>query len=287
MQAGSLRYEVTLPPPRRVRQNIMTTETKQPTGECLRIRVHGEADQPTLIYLPGLHGDWTLVPSFRIAMGDLVRFVEFTYPRTLDWSLEDYADNVGRMLVANGIVSGWVIAESFGSQVAWPLVAERSGGFRAEGLILAGGFGRHPLGSLVHLGGRFCSGVPLGMVTRALFWYEQLSKFRFRNAPAAREGLKEFIARRTELDKQAGAARLRLIADNHPEKLAARISVPVFYLTGFWDPIVPWPPVMGWLRRNCSTYRGARIIGTADHTVLVTGVRKAARYVSEWMSLTR
>ena len=59
--------------------------------EKLEMRTYGDASLPTLIYLPGLHGDWTLVGSFRHALGGRVRFVEFTYPRTLTWSLEDYA----------------------------------------------------------------------------------------------------------------------------------------------------------------------------------------------------
>jgi len=65
-----------------------------PTEERLRIRIHGDVGKPTLIYLPGLHGDWTLVTRFRLAIQDRYRFVEFTYPRTLEWSLEDYAEAI-------------------------------------------------------------------------------------------------------------------------------------------------------------------------------------------------
>ena len=56
-----------------------------------QLRIHGDASLPTLIYLPGLHGDWTLVGGFREAVDGRVRFVEMTYPRTLTWSLDDYA----------------------------------------------------------------------------------------------------------------------------------------------------------------------------------------------------
>ena len=52
-------------------------------AEELQLRIHGEASLPTLIYLPGLHGDWTLIGGFRHALGGRVRFVEVTYPRTL------------------------------------------------------------------------------------------------------------------------------------------------------------------------------------------------------------
>ena len=65
------------------------------------MRVHGDAATPTLVYLPGLHGDWTLIGRFRKTLGNRVRFVEVTYPRTLEWSLEDYATGVEKALVAD------------------------------------------------------------------------------------------------------------------------------------------------------------------------------------------
>jgi pimeloyl-ACP methyl ester carboxylesterase len=92
--------------------------------ESLQIRIHGDAGLPALIYLPGIHGDWTLVSSFRERMKPHVRFVEFTYPRTLAWSLDDYATAVLEQLAANEIHEGIVLGESFGSQVAWAMLAE-------------------------------------------------------------------------------------------------------------------------------------------------------------------
>src|SRR5258706_11924335 len=114
--------------------------------ETLQIRIHGDASFPTLIYLPGTHGDWTLVASFRLAIAGRVRFVEFTYPRTLTWSLDDYAAAVEDELLANGIQRGWLLGESFSSLVAWATIGRNAGGknrFQIEGLILANGFVRH------------------------------------------------------------------------------------------------------------------------------------------------
>src|SRR6185503_1405687 len=119
-----------------------------PDVEQLQIRIHGDASPPTLVYLPGLHGDWTLVTSFRLAIADRVRFVEFTYPRTLTWSLADYAAAVEAELLANGIKSGWLLGESFSSIVAWAMIGRNSecdSRFQIEGLILANGFVRHPV----------------------------------------------------------------------------------------------------------------------------------------------
>ena len=72
-----------------------------------------------------------------------MRFVEITYPRTLTWSLDDYAAAVETALAKNGITSGWLLGESFASQVVWAMVAR--GKFPAQGVILAGGFVKYPM----------------------------------------------------------------------------------------------------------------------------------------------
>jgi hypothetical protein len=48
------------------------------TEEPLRLRVHRAASGPTVIYLPGLHGDWTLVGPFRNAPAGRATFAEIT-----------------------------------------------------------------------------------------------------------------------------------------------------------------------------------------------------------------
>ena len=107
----------------------------------LQLRIYGDASLPTLIYLPGMHGDWTLIGGFRKAVLGKVRFVEMTYPRTTTWSLDDHAAAIEDALAQNGITSGWLLAESFGSQPMWAMIAR--GKFQAQGIILAGGFVRH------------------------------------------------------------------------------------------------------------------------------------------------
>src|SRR5437764_14648416 len=111
-------------------------------SEELQIRIHNPEAKPTLIYLPGLHGDWTLIGGFREALGNRARFVEITYPRTLTWSLDDYAAGVEEALRNACIQQGWLLGESFGSQILWPLLARNR--LVVRGAILAGGFARHP-----------------------------------------------------------------------------------------------------------------------------------------------
>src|SRR4051812_13616209 len=111
------------------------------TGEAeeVQLRIHGDdRPRPTIVYLPGLHGDWTLIGRFRKALGERARFVEITYPRTLTWSLDEYGAAIEERLARQGIDRVWLLAESFGSQIVWPLLAQKK--LSIEGVILAGGF---------------------------------------------------------------------------------------------------------------------------------------------------
>jgi pimeloyl-ACP methyl ester carboxylesterase len=253
--------------------------------ETLQLRLHGPPSLRTLVFLPGLHGDWTLIAGFRKALGERVRFAEVTYPRTLTWSLDDYAAGVETALAEHGITRGWLLGESFSSQVVWPIVARKR--FMVEGVILAGGFVRHPIRWAVRMAERVCGSISLGLLTRILFGYARLARFRFRRSPEVRAGLNEFLARRTALDQQAAKHRLHLLTRNDPCAIAREASIPIYGLTGLFDPIVPWFFVRRWLRRNCPQLREYKIIWHADHNVLGTASRAAAEQVLVWMTQSR
>jgi pimeloyl-ACP methyl ester carboxylesterase len=254
-------------------------------AEELQTRIHGSDSLPTLVYLPGLHGDWTLVGRFRKALGGRVRFVEVTYPRTLTWSLEDYAAGVETELAQRGIIRGWLLGESFSSQVVWALLSRKR--FQAEGVILAGGFVRHPMTWGVRVAEYFCGAVSLGLLTRILFGYARIARLRYRHSPDARAALDEFLARRTKLDQQAAKHRLHLLAQNDPCEIAKAANVPVYAITGLFDPIVPWFWVRRWLKRNCPALREYRIIARSDHNVLGNAAETTAEHVLAWMGASR
>jgi pimeloyl-ACP methyl ester carboxylesterase len=254
--------------------------------EELQLRVHGDAALPTLIYLPGIHGDWTLIGSFRAAVAGRVLFVEFTYPRTLTWSLADYAEAVDTALARAGISAGWLLAESFGSQVAWPLLAKPDRRLRIAGIILAGGFVRHPWPAAVRWARRRLARASSASLVRFLKLYARYAPFRHRHAPETLADVDEFVARRTEPDRQAMVHRLQLIADSDWRPVAGAATVPVFALSGLADPVVPWPWVRRWLRRHCPACRGWRLCLNADHNVLGTAPRPAARQVLAWIAGT-
>jgi pimeloyl-ACP methyl ester carboxylesterase len=249
--------------------------------EELQCRIHGDAALTTLIYLPGLHGDWTLVGDFRRRVVGRVRFVEFTYPRTLTWSLDDYAAAIESALGKNGVTGGWLLGESYGSQVLWQLVVRKK--FPANGLILAGGFVKHPTRWGVRLVQTLFGQLPLGGLQGLLRVYARVARIRYRHATETVANIQEFVVRRTEADRQAALHRLELIAGFDPRSVARETELPVFYLSGLVDPIVPWPLVRPWLRRQCPALREDRIILAADHNVLGTAPGAAAQQVLEWM----
>ncbi len=250
--------------------------------EELQLRIHGDASLPVLIYLPGLHGDWTLVGGFRLALGGRARFVEVTYPRTLSWSLDDYAAAIETALEQQGITRGWLLGESFGSQPLWALVGR--GKFAAQGVILAGGFVKHPMRRAVRLAEKLTGRISNTFFVWIIFSYAKIARFRYRRSPVVLAAIDEFVARRTELDRRAAQHRLHLITENDPRPIARGTKLPVFGLSGWLDPIVPWPWVRRWLRKNCPSLRDYKVLPRADHNVLSTAPREAAEQVLKWIN---
>jgi pimeloyl-ACP methyl ester carboxylesterase len=251
----------------------------------LSIKVYGPDALPTLVYLPGLHGDWTLVSSFRSAVVGKARFVEVTYPRNTTWSLDDYASNIRQELARLGVHSGWLLAESFGSQVGWAILACGEGTFKPQGVILAGGFVRHPTPWGVRLFRAVCAHHSPATLRFGLSAYARYARFRHRHAPETLECVREFARRRQEpIDQLAIQHRLSLISANDPRATAAATHLPVYALAGLVDPLVPTPWVWSWLRQNCPGFRGRRLILNADHNVLGTAPRKSAEQILDWVS---
>src|ERR1043166_1184738 len=255
----------------------------------IQIRVSGRAEAPTLIYFPGLHGDWTLIRSFKIALGDNVRFVEITYPRTTSWTLAQYAEGVLTALAGAGVAGGWLLLESFGLQIGWELLRQVSASpqgtsFSSTGVVIAGGFVRHPVLWMVPMVRMINKTMPMWLIRLCCRAYARYAKLRHRQSAETLGDVSDFVRNRTvEEDRQAIAYRYRLIEGNNLCEVAREARIPVYQLTGFFDPIVPWWPVRYWLKRNCAAYRGWRVIFRADHNVLGTAPRESARQVLEWM----
>jgi len=252
----------------------------------LEMRIHGAVDRPTLVYLPGLHGDWHLTQGIREALGSRVRWVEFTYPTGADLSLEDHVVAIADPLERAGIRDGWILGESFGSQIAWPLLRRwaEKGTFAVRGLFLVGGFVRYPWMPGVRLARPIVRHLPGWILGITLRVYLLRIRGMGRRSPQVRKSLEDFIERRLEpSDRAALLHRLELILASDPRDIARATRVPVWSLMGFWDPIVPWIPVRQWLRRECPGWRGDQVIWHADHAPLVSAPERSAEVILQWM----
>jgi pimeloyl-ACP methyl ester carboxylesterase len=254
-------------------------------SEEIQLRVHNGGCARVIVYLPGSHGDWTLAGGFRRALGTAISFVELTYPRTTTWSLCEYATHVANALRQARVGRAWLLGESFGSQIIWELLKKND--FVVEGVILAGGFARHPFPWMPRAGAALMFEGSLPLLRMAQFAYVQSAKFRFRHSPETRNALAEFSARRTKEDYQAIRHRLRLIGNNDPRPMICRLQTPIYALTGLVDPIVPWPFARRWLKRYCPSLVDYKIIRKADHNVLGTAPDLAAKQVLEWLSASQ
>ena len=239
----------------------------------VQVRVH-EGSGPTVIYLPGIHGDWGLIGAFRRELGTRVRFVEFSYSKE-DMTLERLTELVHGELTARGVASGWLLGQSFGSQVGWALIAR---GFKADGVVLAGGFARHPWPWGVRLFRAILS-VPPGLINPAYRFYTALCNALARRGPEEAAELEAFARGRGGKDWRATTGRLAMILASDPRATARATRVPVHYLGGMIDPLVPWPLVTRWLRRECPGYKGELILRYADHNVLGSSPRESAEHV--------
>jgi pimeloyl-ACP methyl ester carboxylesterase len=256
------------------------------TGE-LEMRIHGSPGLPVLIYLPGLHGDWTLLGGFRKLVAEQVRLVEFTYPRRTDWTVDDYADAILAKLAEAQIGEGILLAESFGSQVAWG-VTHHGRSFQVQGIILAGGFVRHPVQPGVLVAQWLNRHSPLRLIKHLLRTYICGVKRGCKPTPNGAPWLEEFFARRMEPgDREAIVHRYTLIRQHDWRPVARAVKFPVYYLTGYWDPIVPWQLVRPWLRRNCPGFRECHIIRQGEHGVLSSAPHDSARQITTWVRAIR
>lgn len=244
----------------------------------VEVRVH-EGRGPTLVYLPGLHGDWGLIGQFRRELEGKVRFVEFRYTKE-PVSLDVLAEAVHAELMKAGVERGWLLLQSFGSQVGWRLIAR---GFKPVGVVLAGGFVKHPWPWGVRLFQGVLS-IPAGIIRPAYSGYTALCNLLARRDEREAGELMEFARRRGAGDWKAAAWRLKLIADSDPRDVARGVSAPVHYLGGGVDPLVPWPTVTAWLKAECPGYKGETVFPRADHNVLGSAPRESASAVLGWLS---
>jgi pimeloyl-ACP methyl ester carboxylesterase len=206
----------------------------------------------------------------------------------MDWSLDDYASAMEAALLEHGITSGWILGESFSSLVAWQFLSRQQTterrAFNVAGLILVGGFVRHPWPWAVRFAYSTSRIVSLKLLRHLCKLYGRATRRRYCDCPEVVGELDEFVERRTiESDRQVITHRYHIISESDPRPIAGATTLPVRQLTGAWDPIVPWWQVRPWLRRHCPGYRACRIVWSGGHNVLLSAPRKSADQIMHWV----
>ena len=188
-----------------------------------------------------------------------------------------------RYELRNCLISSYSVGGGGGSNVRNPPRSQPH--FQTQGLILAGGFVRHPVNWAVRMAGLVSSTTPPWVVKLFCDVYAWYARFRHKRAPETLASIGEFVANRTvEADRRAIVHRYVLITDNDFRPVARQFGQPVYYLAGLVDPLVPWCYVRWWLRGNCPGYRGGQTVWRADHNVLGTAPQKSAQQILAWIA---
>jgi pimeloyl-ACP methyl ester carboxylesterase len=238
---------------------------------------------PVLLYLPGVQADWTPFRTIAPLLASRWRLIATCYPRQCAWSLADFGAAALRLLDKLEIDQAHVLAESFGSVVGWELTLAAQ--HRISSLVLAGGFCRSPK--------------PIGarLARKAMHWVPNQILEKFVDNYVKWLGLEElesthplagqpFLAVRSRQGWRAGAHRMRLIyrADYRPR--LTEIKIPVGYIGGGRDWVVPVRREIATLEKLLPAACGFRskLWENDPHPILPTRPADCAAWLGEWIN---
>lgn len=238
------------------------------------------ADSP-LVYLPGVHGDWTAQSGVRRVLGREFHFIETAYPHIERWSIADYGRAVKDLLDGLGIESAHLVGESFGSLVAWEFGVQHPE--RVRSFTLVGGFSRAPRLRVAATAASALRTLPSGFFEAAIDVYvagkslfgEQRERFDTGPYPATR----------TPRGIRATANRMSLIQETDFRDQLSTVRFPVRYLGGARDLVIP-------VRREIATLDAhlpphcdfqSELITGAPHNVIASHPRAASHRICRWI----
>jgi 3-oxoadipate enol-lactonase len=241
----------------------------------------GDPSSPAILFLPGVHGDWTPQTRARSELIQDFHLVETAYPRVKHWAIADFARSLNALLDHLGIESAHIVGESFGSLVGWQFGVEYPD--RVKSFTLLGGFSRPPRFRVAAAAATALKRLPTGVLESGIDLYvagksvigEHREKFDTGAYPATR----------TPSGRLATANRMSIIQATDFREHLAKIDFPVRYLGGANDIVVP-------VRREISTlmehlppeceFQGELIKG-APHPIIASHPEQTAQQLSHWV----
>ncbi len=246
-------------------------------------RASGADTAPPVLYLPGVHGDWTPQAVAGPLLAERFRLVEVAYPKQPEWAIVDHVQAVVALLDRLEIASAHIIAESFGSLVGWELGLEHSS--RVRSLMIVGGFCQPPGPPKVLLAKWGLSILPTELFERGVDAYASIKKLRGRLSPSELEGGPPYTAVRSDLGRNATVQRLELISRLDFRHHLHDLQVPVRYIAGELDRIVSVEREIETLREILPAETGfeSRVIPGAPHMIIASHPKETAAQLIAWI----
>ena len=244
----------------------------------------GERDGPPAIFLPGVHGDWTLLKRARPILADKLRLIEITYPRAGSWNLGEFSRALEDLMDVLELDSAHLIAESFGSLIGWQFGLECPS--RVRSMVLVGGFCQPPGPQRIGLAKTALSLLPSFILEKGIDLYTSRRAFYLDFAYSDLGGMPiPYFATRSARGRRATVNRLSIIerADFRPH--LNRIRFPIRYVGGANDQVVPVRREVETLKRRLPAECGfqSHVIPGGRHAILASHPEPSARRIVDWV----
>lgn len=250
----------------------------------LLVQISGPEGAPALVYVPGIHGDWTPLWRIRELITRHWRLVEIAYPRSAThWTLDDYVSRLGDLFDHHDLASVHLLAESFGSLIGWTFACRHPE--RVRSLLVAGGFSVSPGRVKVAAAELALHLFPAALLDKAVdFYLLYLIRRGFPSSAFHREG-EFFTATRTSFGWRATRNRLKIIRKTDLRGSLGELRVPIFYFGGAWDWIVPVNREIATLNRHlhpaCKFH--SHLFPKAPHPIIPSRYRQVAQLIFDWI----
>ncbi|MCH8203536.1 MAG: alpha/beta hydrolase [Candidatus Hydrogenedentes bacterium] len=260
-----------------------TDEIRNGSDDELIYQVSGEECATPVIYLPGVHGDWTPQAAARTILAEKFRLIEITYPKKPQWRIEDYMNALLSLLDRLEIRSAHVIAESFGSLVGWEFGLEHPA--RVRSMMIVGGFCQPPGPAKVLFAKWGLSILPTEVFERGVDAYVSIRKHQGKLVRPEMEVDLPYAAVRTDLGLSATIRRFELIGRTDFRHQLHDFRVPVRYIGGELDLIVPVKREIETLDEILAEETGfeSRLIPGAPHMIISSHAEETAGQLVEWI----
>lgn len=247
-------------------------------------RSTGDRSAPPVLYLPGVHGDWTPQVRARPILGREFQLIETAYPRIEHWSIDDFARALLELLDRLNIETAHIVGESFGSLVAWQFGVLHPS--RVRSFTLVGGFSRPPRFGVAALAATALKSVPTRWLESGIDAYVAGKSALGEHRETSDFG--PYPAARTYRGRRATANRMNIIQRVDFREHLGQINFPVRYVGGSRDIIVP-------VRREIATLVAqlpphcdfrSQLVARAPHAVLASHPEQTTEHLTRWIRET-